>query len=162
MSVVLRAAVAYWLLLLAVRLIGRRTASQMAPFDLIVLFLFGGSAITSVLGEDHSIVAAYTAICTIGIMHIAVSWLKSRSIRFDRFVDGTPVVVFEHGQWHEKRMRWLRLGEQDVLAAARQRGLRGLHEVYYAVAERDGKVSIIERRDHDRPTPAPDNDTPPV
>ena len=151
MSIVLRAAAAYWILLLAVRLIGRRTASQMAPFDLIVLFLFGGSAITSVLGDDHSLTAAYTAICTIGIMHIFVSWAKARSLRFEHLVDGTPVVIYEKGRWHERRMRWLRLQEQDVLAACRQRGLRSLDEVRYAIAERDGKVSIIQAVEGDSP-----------
>nr|WP_321986066.1 hypothetical protein [uncultured Lichenicoccus sp.] len=40
MSVVIRAAIAYWTLLIAVRLTGRRTVGQLAPFDLIVLFLF--------------------------------------------------------------------------------------------------------------------------
>ena len=52
MQLVLRAAAAYWVLLFAVRLIGRRTASQMAPFDLVVLFLFAGITITAVLGDD--------------------------------------------------------------------------------------------------------------
>jgi uncharacterized membrane protein YcaP (DUF421 family) len=151
MSVVLRAAAAYWILLFAVRLIGRRTASQMAPFDLIVLFLFGGAAITSVLGSDQSLTAAYTAICTIGIMHVAVSALKARSVWIEHLIDGTPIVVYEKGRWHEKRMRWLRLQEQDILAAVRQRGLRGLHDVRYAIAERDGKVSIIQNIEGDRP-----------
>ena len=149
MNVVLRAAAAYWILLLAVRLIGRRTASQMAPFDLIVLFLFGGAAITSVLGSDQSLTAAYTAICTIGVMHISVSWAKARSIRFEHLIDGTPVIVYEKGQWHEQRMRWLRLQEQDIMTAARQKGLRGIDDVRYAIAERDGKISIIEKVDSD-------------
>ncbi len=86
MNIVLRAAVAYWILLFALRLIGRKTASQMAPFDLIMLFLFGGSAITSVLGADQSRTAAYTTICTIGIMHLSVSWAKARSIRIERMI----------------------------------------------------------------------------
>lgn len=143
MSVVLRAAAAYWVLLLAVRLIGRRTASMMAPFDLVVLFLFAGAMITAVLGEDHSLTAAYTAVCTIGLMHLMVSWLKARSDRFGRIVDGTPVVIYERGRWHERRMRAMRLQEQDVMAAVRQSGLMRLEQVRYAVAERDGKVSIV-------------------
>ena len=143
MSVVLRAAAAYWVLLLAVRLIGRRTASMMAPFDLVVLFLFAGSMITAVLGEDHSLVAAYTAVCTIGLMHLLVSWGKARSDVFGRIVDGTPVVIYENGHWNERRMRAMRLQEQDVMAAVRQRGLMRLEQVRYAVAERDGKVSIV-------------------
>ncbi len=143
MEVILRAAAAYLLLLTMVRLVGRRTASQLAPFDLVVLFLFGGITITAVIGEDHSLVAALTALCTIGLLHVAVSWFKARSAWFGRLVDGTPVVIYEDGKWHEERMRALRVLEADVMAAVRQRGLMRLDQVRYAVAERDGKVSIV-------------------
>ena len=117
---------------------------MMAPFDLVVLFLFAGCMITSVLGEDHSFTAAYSAVCTIGLMHLLVSWLKARSDRIGRLIDGAPVVIFEHGAWRDDRMRSLRIEKQDVMAAARQRGLERLEQVRYAVVERDGKVSIIE------------------
>jgi uncharacterized membrane protein YcaP (DUF421 family) len=143
MSVVLRAAAAYLLLLFSVRLIGRRTASMMAPFDLVVLFLFAGTTITAVLGDDHSLMAAISAIFAIGLMHILVSELKRRSGRFGRLVDGTPVIVYERGRWHDQRMRALRMLEQDVMTAARQKGLMRLEQVRYAIVERDGKVSII-------------------
>lgn len=145
MSVVVRAAIAYWTLLIAVRLIGRRTVSQLAPFDLIVLFLFAGITITAVIGEDHSFVASYSAICTIGLMHILVSMMKGRYDWFGRLVDGTPVVIFEHGRWHENRMKRLRVQRPDVMSAVRQRGLQRLEQIKYAVVERDGKVSIIEQ-----------------
>ncbi|MGD0103028.1 MAG: YetF domain-containing protein [Rhodopila sp.] len=144
MQLVLRAAAAYWILLFAVRLIGRRTASQMAPFDLVVLFLFAGITITAVLADDRSMVGAFSGICTIGLMHIIASWLKTRSDLFGRIIDGTPVVVFENGEFNRRRMTRLRLNEQDVMAAARQRGLMRLDQVRYAVAERDGKISIVQ------------------
>jgi uncharacterized membrane protein YcaP (DUF421 family) len=144
MQLILRAAAAYWILLFAVRLVGRRTASQMAPFDLVVLFLFAGITITPVLADDHSMTGAFSGICTIGLMHIAVSWLKMHSDGFGRIVDGTPVVVFENGDFNRRRMRRLRLTQQDIMAAARQRGLMRLEQVRYAVAERDGKISIVE------------------
>ncbi len=143
MAVVLRAAVAYWLLLFAVRLIGRRTASQMAPFDLVVLFLFAGTTITAVLADDRSMVAAMSAVFTIGLMHVAASELKSRFDWFGRLIDGTPVVVFQGGHFDERWMRRLRLDRQDVMTAARQHGLQRLEQVRYAVAERDGKISIV-------------------
>lgn len=143
MNVVLRAALAYWILLIAVRLIGRRTASMMAPFDLVVLFLFAGATITSVLGEDHSVVAAYSTVCTIGLNHLGVSWLKARSPMFGRLIDGTPVVIYEKGQWHDNRMRRMRIERSDVMAAVRQSGLQRLEQIAYAVVERDGKVSVV-------------------
>ena len=64
MNIVLRAAAGYFILLFAVRLIGRRTASMMAPFDLVLLFLFGGITIGAVVGEDHSMVGAISAVFT--------------------------------------------------------------------------------------------------
>lgn len=143
MSLILRAAIAYWLLLFSVRLTGRRTASMLAPMDLVVLFLFGGVTISAVLGDDRSLTGAFTAVGTIGLMHVCVSWLKTRSSWFGRLVDGTPVVIYERGQWHDGRMLALRLQKADVMTAARQRGLERLDQVRYAVAERDGKVSII-------------------
>ena len=145
MEVIARAATGYILLLTMVRVMGRRTASQMAPFDLVILFMFGGVAITAVVGEDHSVVAAVTALSTIGLIHVTVSWLKARSPRFGRIIDGTPVVIYEDGHWHKDRMRALRVLESDVMAAARQRGLMRLEQVRYAIAERDGKVSIISQ-----------------
>lgn len=144
MQLILRAAAAYWILLFAVRLIGRRTASQMAPFDLVVLFLFAGVTITAVLDDDHSMAGAISVLFTIGLSHILASWLKTHSDWFGRIVDGTPVVVFENGEFNQQRMRRLRLTKQDVMAAARQRGLMRLEQVRYAVAERDGKISIVE------------------
>ena len=144
MTVILRAAAGYLILLFAVRLIGRRTASMMAPFDLVLLFLFGGLTITAVLGNDRSLTAAVSAIFAVGLMHTLVSQLKRLSPFIGRLVDGTPVVVFERGKWHDRRMRALRILEQDVMTAARQRGLMRLEQVRYATVERDGKISIIE------------------
>jgi uncharacterized membrane protein YcaP (DUF421 family) len=72
----------------------------MAPFDLVGLFLFAGITITAVLADDHSMVGAFSAICTIGLMHILASWLKTHSDWFGRIVDGTQVVVFERGSFN--------------------------------------------------------------
>lgn len=55
------------------------TASQLSPFDLVVLFMFDEIAITADVGDDHSLVAALTALSTIGLLHVGVSWVKARS-----------------------------------------------------------------------------------
>ena len=147
MSVIIRAAVVYVVLLLAVRLIGRRMASMLAPFDIIVLFLFGGALMSAVLGNDHSLVAAVSVVFSIGLMHVLVSELKRRSPWFGRIVDGTPIILFEDNKWHESRLRSLRMLESDVMTAVRQKGLMRLEQVRYAIVERDGKISVIPKDD---------------
>ena len=58
-------------------------------------------------------------------------------------VDGTPVVIYERGQWQQDRMRAMRILESGVMAAVRQKGLMRLDQVRYAVVERDGKGSVV-------------------
>nr|WP_321986065.1 YetF domain-containing protein [uncultured Lichenicoccus sp.] len=54
-------------------------------------------------------------------------------------------MIFEQGRWHENRMNRLRVQRPDVMAGVRQRGLQRLEQIKYAVVERNGKVSVIER-----------------
>ncbi len=143
MNVVLRAAAAYWILLFALRFLGRRTSSQLAPLDLVVLFLVAGTTLTGVLSDEHSITAGVSVVITFGLMHRLVAWLKVHSAWFGRIVDGTPVIVFEDGQFQDKRMRQLNIQQSDIMYAVRQRGLHEIAQVRYAIAERDGRISII-------------------
>ncbi len=131
MAAVLKAAVAYLVILFAIRPIGRRTASQAAPLDMVVLFLFGAMTGAAILGEDRSFTAAMTSVFTVGLMHVLVGWLKLKSQLAERIVDGTPIVVFEEGRWSEDKMR--------------QQGLNDLDKVQYAIVERDGQISIIPK-----------------
>jgi len=144
-STVLKAAVAYFILLFAMRLIGRRTASQAAPLDMVVLFLFGAMTGAAILGEDRSFIAAMTGIFTVGLMHVLTGWLKLRSRLFERIVDGTPIIVFEEGRLVEDQMRRLRMQEADIRTAMRQEGMIEMDEMRYAIVERDGTISIIPR-----------------
>ncbi|MFH6781824.1 MULTISPECIES: DUF421 domain-containing protein [Methylobacterium] len=145
MNTVLKAAAAYVIVLFVIRLIGRRTASQQAPIDMVVLFLFGGLSVSAVLGDDRSFVGAMSALFTVGLMHVAVSWLKLRFVWFERVVDGTPIVVFRDGRWNETAMRRLRMQQADIRTAARQQKLDDLDWVAAAIVERDGTVSILEK-----------------
>ncbi len=144
MNTVVKAAAAYLIVLFVIRLVGRRTASQQAPIDMVVLFLFGGMSVSAVLGDDKSFTGAMSAIVTVGLMHVAVSWLKLRFVWLERVVDGTPIVVLRKGDWNETLMRRLRMQQADVRTAARQQGIDDMEKVAVAVVERDGKVSIIE------------------
>jgi len=144
-ATVLKAAAAYLVILFAMRLIGRRTASQQAPFDMVVLFLFGGMTTAAILGEDRSFTAAMTGIFTVGLMHVLVGWLKLKSQLIERIVDGTPVVVFDEGRWNEEQMRVLRMQEADIRTAMRQQGMIEVDAMRYAIIKRDGTISIIPK-----------------
>jgi len=143
MGPILRAIFAYWFLLAALRVIGRRAVMQNSPFELILMFLFGGTMIQAVVGEDRSMTNAALVVTTIGLMHILVAWLKQRSVMFRKLVDGTPVVLRQDGKWRDDLMYEARLQIEDIMAAARDKGIGRAEDIRLAVFERSGTISVI-------------------
>ena len=62
-------------------------------------------------------------------------------------IDGTPLVLVKGGEWQEETMHGMRLAPEDVLAAGRTKGIRGFEDIEYAVLERNGAISVIEKEE---------------
>jgi uncharacterized membrane protein YcaP (DUF421 family) len=146
MSTILRAIFAYWFLLLALRVIGRRAVMQNSPFELILIFLFGGTMIQAVVGQDRSLINASLVVVTIGLMHVLVAWLKLRSAGFRKVIEGTPIVMKAGDQWDETALRRSRLHVEDVMAAAREKGVLRAEDVELAIFERSGTICVMPRK----------------
>lgn len=144
---IIRAIVAYFMLLITVRAIGRRPGGQMTPFEFVLIFFIGGISIQAVVADDHSLTNASLSVGTVAMMHVLVTYLKEKFPRFGIVVDGSPVLVFENGKWHDDRMRHHGLQTTDVLTAARAKGIEREEQIKYAVLERNGEISIIQRKD---------------
>jgi uncharacterized membrane protein YcaP (DUF421 family) len=143
MDVILRATLMYWVLVFALRLLGRRAVSQLSAFELIVIFLLGGLTVQSIVADDRSVVSAITGVFTVAINHSIASALKERYVGLRKLLEGTPIVVVENGKIHENRLKGLRMLEEDVLAAVRRAGSKSLDQVRLAVVERDGNISVF-------------------
>src|SRR4051812_44493430 len=105
MAIVIRAALIYLLLLILLRVSTRRVARTPTPLDLVLVFIFGGSAVQAVLGEDHSVTGGIIAIFSFAGTHLLISGAKLVWPAIGRVVEGSPVILFENGEW---RYDWLR------------------------------------------------------
>jgi uncharacterized membrane protein YcaP (DUF421 family) len=150
MDTILRAASIYLILLVILRLSGRRTMGEMTAFDFVLLLIIAETTQQALLGEDFSITNAVLLITTLVFIDIVMSVLKSRFGRLDRIIDGIPTVLVENGRPLKDRLSKSRVDEHDVLAAARRlRGLERMDQIKYAVLETDGDISIIPRDGRD-------------
>jgi uncharacterized membrane protein YcaP (DUF421 family) len=145
MRTIIYAIIGYFFLLLTVRLLNRRPGAQMTPFEFVIIFLIGGVSILATVGDDHSVINGVCAVTTIAFLHRTVSWLRERFPTLGAIIDGTPLVLIQNGEWQSEAMQKTMVDEIDVMAAARAQGLRSLHEIKYAVRERNGGISIIKR-----------------
>ncbi len=142
MAAILRAALGYFFLVFMVRVVGRRPGKQMNPFEFVLIFFIGGLALTFVVADDRSLTNAFTQIMTIGLAHYLLVLVRQHSPRIAKLLDGTPLILLAHGQWHEEVMHGMLIDPQDVMTAARDKGISSLDGIEYAVLERNGEISI--------------------
>ena len=147
MSTLLHAIAGYFFLMLVVRVLTRRPGGQLTLGDFVLVFLMGGTIILATVGEDRSVTNCVCAVLMVGLLHRTVSLVKTRFPRIGAVVDGTPLVLIKGGQWQEAVASGMHVGPTDLAAASRLKGIKSVDGVDYAVLERNGGISIIERED---------------
>ena len=147
MTSIIRATVVYLVLLILFRITGKRTLSDVTTFDFILLLIISESIQQGLIDNDNSLTNAVLLVVTLVSLNILFSFVKKRWPRADRVIDGLPVVILSRGKPLHEVMRKERVGEDDIMHAARAaHGLRTLDEVEFAILESSGGISVIPRR----------------
>lgn len=146
METVIRGAAIYFILLIALRLSGRRTVAQMTPFDLVLLLIIAETTQQALLGDDFSMINAALLIIVLFSLDIRFSFIKQWAPRIGRVIDGTPTVLISDGKPDLRAFARACVSLDDVLTAARvEQGLEELTQIKSVVLEADGAVSIIPK-----------------
>lgn len=118
----------------------------MTLFEFVLVFLMGGIIIASTMGNDRSVTNATFAVIMVALLHRMLSYARNRWPAIGRLVDGVPLMLYKRGEWQEETMKQMKIAPEDVLAAARTKGLRGMDAIDYAILERNGQISILKKR----------------
>ena len=146
MDSILRALATYIVLLLVLRLAGSRTLAGITTFDFVLILIVSEAVQSALIDNDHSMTNAFLLVITLVGLNILMSVLKQRSVRIERLLDGTPLVLIERGKIHSDRLERERVDEADVLEAARElQGVSTLDDIDYAVLEKNGHVTVVPK-----------------
>jgi uncharacterized membrane protein YcaP (DUF421 family) len=146
-ATIFRAILQYIFLIFITRIVGRRPGKQLTPFEFVLIFYLGGLTLTGMVGMEASMVNAVCQIITITLTYVLVVWARKRSPRVARLFDGTPLMLLEGKTWRADTMRRMRIADDDVMAMARDQGLKTLGDIDTATLERNGEISIIPADD---------------
>jgi uncharacterized membrane protein YcaP (DUF421 family) len=145
---VVRAVIIYLGLLIIFRLAGKRTLSQVTTFDFVLLLIISESIQQGLVEDYASLFRALLLVITLVALNILFSLLKQWSPLVDRIAEGLPVLIFSKGRPHREVLKRERIGEEDIMHAARSiHGLKSLEEVEFAILEASGGISVIPRKD---------------
>lgn len=146
MEPIIRGLAIYFFLLIVFRIAGKRTLAEVSSFDLVLLLIISETTQESMVDDDHSMTNGMLLILTLVGASIALSLIKQRSKKLNKILEGTPLVVVDHGRMLKERMDKSRVDEDDILEAARMmQGLERIDQIKYAVLERDGTISVVPK-----------------
>jgi len=146
-EIALRTGVIYLLVLVGIRISGKREVGQMTPFDLVLLLLISNSVQNAMTGPDTSLAGGAVAATTLLIMNYVVAELSGGNRRFRKFVQGQPSLLVHDGQVIEAHMAKEHVSMDELERSLREHGVATYKEAALAVLEVDGSISVLKYDD---------------
>ncbi len=144
LQIVFRTGVIYLLVLIGVRLSGKREVGQMTPFDLVLLLLLSNSVQNAMTGPDTSLLGGVIAAATLLIMNYGVAGVAGTNRWFRKMVEGEPSLLIHDGQIIQSHMARERVSMDELHRALREHGINSCDQVALAVLEVDGSISCLK------------------
>src|SRR5438067_7272127 len=104
LEIALRSAIVYLVVIVGIRLSGKREVGQMTPFDLTLLLLLSNSVQNAMTGPDTSLAGGAIAACTLLVLNYFVAELSGTNRRFRRLIQGQPTLLTHDGKTIETHM----------------------------------------------------------
>jgi uncharacterized membrane protein YcaP (DUF421 family) len=139
----LRGLAVYALMLVVIRLLGKRTVGNFTAFDLIVALMLG-EVVDEMIYGDVSFLQGAVAIVIVAAAKYATAWLSYRSDRLNRVLEGVPTPIVRNGKLVPKGLRSELMNELEAFAALRLHEISDIREVKLALMEADGEVSVLK------------------
>src|SRR5438309_3180051 len=128
-EIFLRTFVIYLVVLVGVRLSGKREVGQMTPFDLTLLLLISNSVQNAMTGSDTSLTGGVVAAATLLVMNYLIAELSGANRRFRRFVQGQPTLLVHDGNVLLPQMAKEHVSMDELERGMREHGISSYHDV---------------------------------
>lgn len=137
----------YFLITVIYRIMGKREVGGLSIMDLIVSIFIAELAAISIDNYKENIFISIVPILALVIIQVALSRISLKSSKVRSLIDGDPSVIIERGKVNFKEMLKQRYNLDDLLVQLRNRGIKSIEEVDYAILETSGKLSVFKKDD---------------
>lgn len=142
----IRTIITYILVVIAVRIMGKRQVGQLEPSELVVTLMISDLATIPLSHVSIPLVHGIIPILTLIIAEATLSFLDLKSRRFRKLLSGTPVVIIKGGKVCEDEMEKLRFNFDDLMEMLRMQGSTDITDIEYGILETSGNLSIILKK----------------
>ncbi len=148
----LRTMILYIVIVIAVRIMGKRQIGELSPTELVITILISNIATLPIEDTNIPLTAGLISIFTLVACEVLVSGVLLKSPKMRKMVSGSPKVLIRDGVIDQKQLSTLRLSIDDLTAQLRGQGCFDINQVAFAVVETTGKLSIFQKFKFQQPT----------
>jgi uncharacterized membrane protein YcaP (DUF421 family) len=146
---IVRAAVVYFMVLIFIRVSGKRQVGQMTPFDLVLFLLISNAVQNAMNGGDNSITAGFILAGTLVVVDQVISWLTRRSRKIEKLVEAEAEILIHNGKLRPGALEKAGLTQHELMSALRGSDCATIGEVHTAILETTGRITVLTRKNHE-------------
>jgi len=139
----IRSVILYFLLILAIRLMGKRQIGQLEPSEFVVAMLIADLAAVPMQDLGIPLLAGVIPILTVLAIEVLLSALSYHFISVRRLLCGTPIILMENGNILHENMKKTRITTDELMEQLREKGFLELSSIKYAILETNGQISAF-------------------
>lgn len=149
---VIRTILLYIVIILAIRIMGKRQIGELQTSELVVTLLISDIAAIPMQNTEQSLLSGIVPILILIVCEIIISLLMLKRAGFRRIICGKPIVIISDGKINQSEMHQLRMSTEDLSEELRQQGIFNIEDVGFAIVETNGKLSVLKKPEKDIPT----------
>ncbi len=153
--VFIKSLITFFLVLIVVRLMGKRQLGEMQPFELVITFIIAEVACIPMNDPYIPFYYGIVPIITLGVLHLVLSVLARKSILARKIISGRSVIAIDKNGINYENLKKMNVNVNDLIEAVRSSGYMDFADIEYAIFETNGKVCVVEKEcDPTQPKPA--------
>ncbi len=124
---------------------GKREIGELSILDLVVFIMIGEMAVVAIENNHSPLLHTMIPMLVLMVVQILLAVISLKSKRFRDLIDGKPIIIINRGKIDEGAMRKQRYNFDDLMTQLREKDIRSIADVEFAILESSGSLSVIEK-----------------
>ncbi len=143
--VIMRSVILYFVVLIVMRIMGKRQIGQLQPFELVITIIISELAAVPMQNTGIPLLYGIVPILILMTAQIMLSFISLKSVKARAFICGRPSILIEDGKIMEKELSKLYFNINDLLEQLRVKGYPDIKDVEFAILETEGQLSVVPK-----------------
>ncbi|MFA7686434.1 MAG: YetF domain-containing protein [Moheibacter sp.] len=148
-EVVLRTGLMFLIIILALRILGKRSVKQLSIFELVVIIGLGSAAGDPMFYKEVGILTATIVFTVVILLYSIITFIIGKVERFERIMEGSATYIIRNGKFDLENFNKEKLGSQEIMSEIRLKGISQLGQVEIAIEEMSGDLSVFFYEDEE-------------